>query len=383
MKILYHHRVASKDGQYVHIDELTRALKARGHELIMVGPKFADEKEFGADGGFVDWLKRHMPKAVYELMEFGYSLLAYWKLRRAVLEHRPDCLYERYTLFMPAGVWLKKRFGLPMLLEVNAPLRQERAKHSGGLALQGLARWSERYCWKHADRTLPVTRVLGDMVVEEGGHAEHVRVIPNGVDWDKFRDRPSRDQAKEALGLGGRLVLGFTGFVRDWHGLDRAVDLVARSPERHLLIVGDGPARQTIEARAQELGVTDQITVTGIVGRSEVAGYVGAFDVALQPDVVAYASPLKLFEYLAMGSAVVAPDTANIREVVTHAETGWLFDPDQPAGLLGAVEHLCEEPALREALGQRARESIDERGFTWAQNAEVVEGLFRDLGVRD
>ncbi len=381
MKILYHHRVASKDGQFVHIDELTRALRARGHELIMVGPKFAEESDFGADGGFVDWLKRHMPKAVYELMEFGYSLLAYWKLRRAVLEHRPDCLYERYSLFLPSGVWLKQRFDLPMLLEVNAPLREERAKHSGGLALQGLARWSERYCWRKADRALPVTRVLGDMVEAEGADPERIRIIPNGIDWAKFRDRPSREEAKEALGLGGRLVLGFTGFVREWHGLDRAVDLVARSPERHLLIVGDGPARASIEARAEELGVSDQLTVTGIVGRDQVADYVGAFDVALQPDVVAYASPLKLFEYLAMGCAVVAPDTPNIREVLVHEDTGWLFDVEQADGLLQAVEHLCETPDLRERLGQRARESVDERGFTWARNAETVEGLFRELGV--
>ncbi|MEM9386264.1 MAG: glycosyltransferase family 4 protein [Pseudomonadota bacterium] len=381
MRILYHHRVASKDGQFVHIDELTRALRERGHELIIVGPNFNAQSDFGTDGGFVDWLKRHLPKALYEFAELSYSLVAYRKLARAVREHQPDCLYERYSLFLPAGIWIRRRYRLPMLLEINAPLREERAKHSGGLALQGLARWSERYCWRHADRTLPVTQVLADMVVNEGVSAERITVVPNGIDWDKFAHVPGREQAKRALGLEGRLVLGFTGFVREWHGLDRAVDLVSRSPERHLLVVGDGPARAQIEARAQELEVSDRVTVTGVVARQDVAGFVGAFDVALQPDVVAYASPLKLFEYLAMGCAVVAPNTSNIREVLVHGDTGWLFDPAKPDDLLNAVETLCEQPTLRQRLGERARECIDERGFTWARNAEVVEGVFRELGV--
>jgi len=127
VKILYHHRIASKDGQYVHVEELTRALAARGHEIIFVGPKVVEQEDFGSDGGVVAALKKRLPKALYELLELGYSLLAYARLARAVRRHRPDCLYERYNLYLPAGVWIKRRFGLPMLLEVNAPLYEAMA----------------------------------------------------------------------------------------------------------------------------------------------------------------------------------------------------------------------------------------------------------------
>lgn len=380
MKILYHHRIASKDGQYVHVEELTRALKARGHELIFVAPKVTEDSDFGDNGGLVARMKRHLPKALYEILELGYSLLAYWRLHRAVKQHNPDCLYERYNLYLPAGIWLKRRFGLPMLLEVNAPLYEERARYDG-VGLPRLAAWSERYCWRGADRVLPVTRVLADRVATEGVPEDRIQVIPNGIDWDKFRDLPDRDQAKQRLGLAGRLVLGFTGFVRDWHGLDKVVDLLVDAPERHLLIVGDGPARSTIEARAKALGVSSRLTVTGVVGRDEVAGYLAAFDIALQPDVVAYASPLKLFEYLAMGCAIVAPDRPNIREVMQHPVNGWLFDPDKPGALPEAIQALCEDAALRTRLGKAARQSIDEQGLTWARNAERVEQLFESLGV--
>lgn len=380
MKILYHHRIASKDGQYVHVEELTRALAARGHELIFVAPRLTEQSDFGADGGLVARLKRHLPKAFYELLELGYSLLAYWKLRRAVKRHEPDCLYERYNLYLPAGVWLKRRFGLPMLLEVNAPLKDERARYDG-LGLPRLAAWSERYVWCGADRVLPVTRVLADRVVEAGVPEERIRVIPNGIDWAKFRDLPDREAAKGQLGLAGRLVLGFTGFVRDWHGLDKVVDLLADIRDGHLLIVGDGPACAGLKAQADRLGVADRLTITGVVARDAVAGYLAAFDVALQPDVVAYASPLKLFEYLAMGCAIVAPDRPNIREVMRHDGNGWLFDADSPGGLPGAIRALCADPALRARLGEGARNSIDEQGLTWARNAERVEALFHELGV--
>lgn len=380
MKILYHHRIASKDGQYVHVEELTRALAARGHTLVFVSPKLTDQSDFGDDGGLVARLKRHLPKAFYELLELGYSLVAYWKLRNAVKAHQPDCLYERYNLYLPAGVWLKRRFGLPMLLEVNAPLKDERARYDG-LGLPRLAGWSERYAWQGADRVLPVTRVLADRVAAKQVPESRIRVIPNGIDWDKFRALPDRDQAKSDLGLAGKLVLGFTGFVRDWHGLDRVVELLTDASDRHLLIVGDGPACAELRRQAERLGVSDRLTITGVVGRDQVAGYLAAFDVALQPDVVAYASPLKLFEYLAMGCAIVAPDRPNIREVMTHNLNGWLFDADAPTGLPDAIRALCGDAELRARLGRGARLSIDEQGLTWARNAERVEALFHELGV--
>jgi hypothetical protein len=140
LKILYHHRIRSKDGQYVHIAELIQALRKLGHVVILVEPPAFKSAKFGDDAGVIAVLKRYCPQFVYELMEFAYSFVVYWRLRKAVLSHRPDCLYERYNLLQPAGVWLKHRFNLPMLLEVNAPLFEERAKYDG-IALPWLARW--------------------------------------------------------------------------------------------------------------------------------------------------------------------------------------------------------------------------------------------------
>jgi glycosyltransferase involved in cell wall biosynthesis len=380
MKILYHHRIRSKDGQYVHVEEMIAALKALGHEIVIVAPTAMEKEEFGADAGMVAWMKRHLPRMLYELLEFAYAVLAYFRLRRAVREHRPDCLYERYNLFLPAGIWLKRRYRLPMLLEVNAPLYEERARYDG-IALRRLARWTQHSTWRGADYVLPVTRVLGDMVAAAGVSEARIRVIPNGIDPARFSAAPDTATAKRMLGLQDKLVLGFTGFLRDWHGLDGVIDLIARDADaaRHLLVIGDGPARATLEAQARRLGIADRLTITGIVGRDDIARHVAAFDVALQPAVVAYASPLKLFEYLALGRAIVAPAQPNIMEILSDGQNAVLFEPGNPDALAAAIERVSRDAELRQRIAAGARASIAEQGLTWHRNAERVSQLFHEL----
>jgi glycosyltransferase involved in cell wall biosynthesis len=377
MRILFHHRIRSKDGQFVHLEELTRALEREGHEVLIVGPAAVQTEQFGSDAGIVDLLKRFLPRALYEALEFAYSVPAYFRLLRAIRGFRPDVVYERYQLFFPTGVWATRRCRLPMLLEVNAPLLQERAKHSGGIALQGLASWSERYVWNAAAYCLPVTRVLADMVQATGVPDERLKVIPNGIDFSRFDGAPSRDEAKARLGLQGRLVLGFVGFIRDWHGLERVLQYVAAHPEQNasVLLVGDGPARSDLEALAVQLGIADRVQVTGIVQRDEVAQWLAAFDIALQPDVTAYASPLKLFEYMYCGLPVIAPDTPNIREILANGVNGLLFDRGKAGDFERAMAELVADGALRQRLGSAARQTILDRDLTWQGNARRVVEL--------
>lgn len=381
MRILYHHRTGSKDGQAVHIEELTRALKDLGHEVVMVGPATTEQQDFGGESGLVAALKRRLPRPAYELLEFCYALIAYVSLDRAYREVRPDVLYERSSLFMPAGVWLKRRRRLPMLLEVNAPLFAER-RMFGGVALTRLARWSEEMTWRGADYVLPVTRVLAGYVKQAGAPDERIVVIPNAINPERFLRTVDRDEAKRRLGLTGRLVLGFTGFMREWHGLDQVIDLLAElrpSLPVHLLLVGDGPVRASLEAQADRLGVAQDVTFTGVVERDALADKLAAFDLALQPAVRPYASPLKLFEYMALGCAIVAPRTPNIEEVLSDGATAVLFDADSPGALKAAIERVCRDGGLRARLGASARRAITDGGFTWKQNARRVEALMRQL----
>jgi glycosyltransferase involved in cell wall biosynthesis len=374
--VLYHHRIRSKDGQFVHVEELTQALERLGHELVFVGPSATAKEEFGADGGLAAWLRRHVPAVLYELLEFSYAFLDYCRMSAAIRRHRPQVIYERYNLFLPSGVWAARRFRLPIIMEINSPLFEERSRF-GGLALRRLARWSERTAWRGATFALPVTEVLADIVKQAGVDPDRLVVVPNGIDLAKFRNAPAPEEAKARLSLEGRFVLGFTGFMREWHRLDRVLDYMAGSSDRslHLLIVGDGPARPQLEAHAERLGLRDRMTILGIVARQQVAACMAAFDIALQPAVVAYASPLKLFEYLAMGLPIVAPETSNIREVLRDAHNGVLFDPSSDGSFAAALQRVCSDRALRERLSQAARRTIEEQGLTWNRNAQRVTEL--------
>lgn len=384
MRILYHHRTRSRDGQAVHIEELLAALRSLGHEIRVVAPPATEASGFGADAGVVASLKRWLPRQIYELLEFAYNFVDYRRLKVAAEAFRPDIIYERYNLYTLAGVWLARRRRLPLLLEINAPLVHERSAF-GGLGLPALARWTERKAWASADTVLPVTQVLAEMVQAEAGAAIPVVVIPNGVDPAAFARPVDTAAAKARLGLSGRIVLGFTGFVREWHRVDRVLEVMA-SPDCpgnvHFLLVGDGTVRAALEEQARRLGLADRVSFPGVVPRSEIPAYVSAFDVALQPHVVAYASPLKLFEYLGLGRAVIAPDTPNIREVLDDGENGLLFDPASDQSFRDGLLRLIRDEGLRDRLGQAARATIDRRGLTWRHNAERVTRLAEQLLAR-
>ncbi|MEN9537859.1 MAG: hypothetical protein RLZZ126_94 [Pseudomonadota bacterium] len=377
MHILYHHRTASRDGQAVHIDEMIAAMRSLGHTVQVVAPEVGAAASGGMGGG-LGWVQRMramLPKAAYELLELLYSWVAVRRLLSAAKDRKPDFIYERYNLFLLAGVWAKQKLEIPLILEVNAPLVQERSLHSDGLSFRALARWAEAKVWRSADLVLPVTEVLASHVRAVGVPDTRILVLANGINREHFSDVPALEQAKQALGLQGKTVLGFTGFVRSWHGVDRVVTWLAgpASPaDAFLLVVGDGPERAPLEALARTLKVDHKVRFTGVIDRADVPRHVAAFDVALQPAVTAYASPLKLMEYLVLGKAVVAPDEPNLLEILRHDDNALIFSAKDPAGLESALSVLCADSALRERLGQRARATIAEKRLTWVENASRV-----------
>jgi glycosyltransferase involved in cell wall biosynthesis len=377
MRILYSHRVQSHDGQGVHIDELVRALRAAGHMVNTVGPGFYGKAGFGGSRA-VAAVRNVLPAAATEWAELGYNFQAARRLRRACDTFKPDLIYERCSLFFSAGASVAKATGTLFFLEVNSPLAHERMQY-GGLALPARASRMEIDVWRAADRVLPVTGVLADIVAAAGVSRANISVIPNGVDLARFAPRPKRPPGRP-------VSLGFVGFVRPWHGLDRVIEGMATQTGGQaatLTIVGDGPARGDLERLAAKLELADRVTFTGVVSPETVGSLLASFDIALQPQATAYASPLKIFDYMAAGCAIVAPDQKNIREVLKHGKTAALFDPETPQLMWNAVQWLIDEPALRGRLGTAARAWIESENRTWAGNADRVVALAEeDLAYR-
>lgn len=381
MKILYHHRTASRDGQSTHITEMILGLRSLGHQVIECAPQVGADDAGGGSPGWVGRLKALLPRQLYELAELAYSWVAFRRICQSIQAERPDGIYERYNLYLLAGIWAKKRFGLPLILEVNAPMAVERREY-GGLSWPRLADWAELSVWKQADILLPVTQVLADYMVSKGIDPARIQVIPNAINRQHYQYLPSAAQAKAKLGLQDKLVVGFTGFVREWDRLDRIMAWVAKQAPRHpvhLMVIGDGPARAEIEACAAQLGVSDRLSFTGAVPREQVPALSMAFDIALQTALVPYASPLCLFEYLALGKAIVAPDQPNHHEILSADVDALLYDPVDPAGIEKALDRLCDDPTLRQRIAAAAGHVIARKNLTWPEHAARVIGLFKTL----
>jgi glycosyltransferase involved in cell wall biosynthesis len=377
MKILYHHRIASKDGQFVHVEELTNAFIEQGHELRFVAPSLNENSDFGHDGGFVTKLKKLLPRSLYELLELSYSLWIFIKLVIAIKQFKPEFIYERYNLYQPAGIWASKLFNIPLILEVNAPLVYERKTYSG-LSLVKFAKWIENYTWKNATHTLPVTDVLADHLRKVGVKEENITVIHNGVNQvfiDEMLAKPIDDNKKE-------IVIGFTGFIHPWHGMDKAIRAIAehKNLPLKLICVGDGNILPELKALAKELEIADKIEFAGLVTRDKVLDYVEQFDIALQPDVTAYASPLKMFEYMAVGSVISAPDCPNIREILSD-ETALFFEKGNQTSfikqLVSAIENIDNMKTVRLSV----KESVYNKCFIWQENSKIVIALARSLSL--
>ncbi|KPV40024.1 group 1 glycosyl transferase [Thiohalorhabdus denitrificans] len=377
MRILYHHRTRGEDAQGVHITALCRAFEGLGHEVRLMGPPLP------AGGGRSDSGKRDnatllglpLPHWLYEVLALGYNVPAFFALAAAILRWRPDFVYERYALFGVAGRLAAGIFRVPFILEVNAPLSQEMKDH-GGLVFQGLARRVEDRLCAGATRTVVVSAAMRDLFVRRGLPEERFLVVPNGVDRERFHPGVDGEAVRRELGLEDRFVIGFVGWIRPWHGVHDLVEafarVVAQRKDAALLLVGDGPAVPELRARAAELGLADRVVFTGAVAREAVPGHVAAMDVAVQPDVTPYASPIKLFEYLATGRPVVAPDRPNIAEVVGDGRQGLLFRPGNVEELAAQLTRLALDPGLRNALSMRAARAVEEQGFHWEANARRV-----------
>ncbi|MGF1700975.1 glycosyltransferase family 4 protein [Photobacterium makurazakiensis] len=370
MKILYHHRVASRDGQFVHIDAIVDSLRALGHEVIIVSPTVSQSTNFGDDGGWVSKLRRALPGAIAEILEFGYCFYDLIKLAQAIRKHKPDVIYERYNILLPSGIWAKQLFNLPLLLEVNSPLYKERKDYTG-IHFPMLAKWSEYYTWRNADHLLPVSHVMADYIYDTGVNRNKVTVVPNGIDKTLFNTTNSHPRLTK---FKGKTVVGFVGFCREWHQLDKVLEMIAQSNNREtvLLIVGDGPVLESLKEKAKQLNMSEQIHLTGLVSREDMPHWLAQIDIAIQPAVTPWCSPLKLIEYLATGKAIVAPDANNIKELLVDGHNALLFKHDDIQEMPIHLRRLVDDPSLTMSLKSHAAKTIDHQQLTWHQNAEKI-----------
>ena len=379
MKILYHFRTQGTGAEGVHIAGIAGAFEKLGHAVVFSSPGGVDPRPGASpfrsaeQRGLLARLAAHAPGFVFELLEVTYNLVALLRHRALLARESFDLIYERHAFFLCSTAWLAEWRGIPLVVEVNELAGDERVRAKPWLT--PLARLSDRFTFERARLIVVVSPHLQRRIVAMGIAPEKVLVLPNAVS-EAMLDAPADAAAVRArYDCEAAVVIGFVGWFVPWHRLDQLVAefaaLAKHHPTARLMLVGDGDLKPALAAQAAQLGVADQVVFTSAVPHSEIADYVAAMDIAVVPHSNEYRSPIKLFEYMARGRAVLAPRVEPIESIICDGENGLLFEPSDPADLRRQLVCLIESASLRAWLGTCARETVRTR-HTWTKNAEIV-----------
>ena len=349
--------VLGHKGASVHLRSLASALHRRGHDVLLAAT--AVEGENPPPVGVV---MVRLPNDASEATAWLLSGLRDW---------RADVVLERYSLNSGPGVRVAHRLGLPFVLEVNAPLVDEAARFRG---LTNVEAWRarEKELLMASDRVVAVSSGVRDHVVRFGVPPARVVVVHNGVDVTLF-GAGRGNAVRRRYGLRGKPVIGFAGSLKAWHGVRTLVLALAGLPENvHLLVVGDGPQREDLEALATTLEVSPRLRLAGAVPHDRMPDFLAAMDIAVapyEPQAGFYFSPLKVFEYMAAGLPVVASNQGDLPEIIGDA--GILVAPGDEPALRDALTDLLQDERMRKALSLRARRRA--RAMSWDAVARDIE----------
>jgi PEP-CTERM/exosortase A-associated glycosyltransferase len=289
-----------------------------------------------------------------------------------------------------AAVSAGRCLGIPSIYEVRGLWEVTRASRTPG--------WdgSERYrlmkqletdAARNADVVLAITSALRDELVHRGVPDDKIVVVPNGVDSSRFVPVERDVELAQELGLDGKTVIGYVGSVLDYEGIGLLIEAVAglatHRSDFKVLIVGDGAERVQFERLSIELGLRHLITFTGRVPHHEVERYYSLVDIAPFPrlplPVTEMVSPLKPFEAMAMGKAVVASDVRALTEIVNDGVTGLLHAKGDARDLAHKLEVLLDDRGLAASLGEAGRRWVRaERD--WSVISDRISQVYLSLG---
>ncbi len=282
------------------------------------------------------------------------------------------------TRALEVAVWAA-RLGMPVILESHNFSKFEKHRMIGGWV--SITRQAEKPV------SMVVTTKAGKASYARiGVPEERIRVLPNGVNVDRFSSDECQDSVRNELGLPLNVPLvAFSGSLHEGRGGEEMLDCAALLPEVQVLIVGGTP-----EDVARYLGMVEQrslgnVRLIGHVAQSVLPKYLLAADILLMPYTTRfsahsfeYTSPMKMFEYLATGRPMVATDFPILHEVLEHERNALFVPPDSGEALAQGVRRLLDEPDLARSIGAAAK--ADAQRYSWAARAEAIITWQRELG---
>jgi glycosyltransferase involved in cell wall biosynthesis len=298
-------------------------------------------------------------------------------------------VYQRYSLNNFSGARLSVERKVPFVLEYNGSEIWMSRNWGSPLQYEALSEKIEFANLDIADVIVVVSQPMADELIGRGVDARKILVNPNGVEPERYSPAIDGSAVRARYDLDGKIVIGFIGTFGPWHGaevLARAFGaLVQRYPRFRsnvrLLMIGDGVKMPEVKEALDRGGVSDLATLTGIVAQADGPAHLAACDILASPHVANadgtpfFGSPTKLFEYMAMGKAIVASDLDQVGEILEHGRAAQMAIPGDLDTLVEGLRLLIDDSGRRAALGAEARRIVVER-HTWrAHTGRIIDAL--------
>jgi len=333
--------------------------------------------------------------------ELLYNFYARRLLKKSILFFKPNLIYHRYTGYTFFVTALAKKLNIPLILEFNSfdSWKLKYWERSGNILKKFLQQFLlfkivkaiENFNLDGSSFIVTVSNPLKYDLFKMGIPENKIVVIPNGFDPEKFNPESITNSQCESLKKkikisSDKVIVGFSGTFGPWHGipqLTKAIDKIIKShPSKsiHFLIIGDGGRLKTkMKKRLSNLG---DITYTGMVPYSEVQRYLAICDILVSPHCIPadgkefFGSPTKIFEYMAMGKAIVASKLGQIGKILENNKTAVLVEPGNVEQLIEGILKLVDNKELRLKLGRKARSEVLKK-YTWGRNVRKLLNIFK------
>lgn len=356
--------VPSNTANSIQAVKAAHALAELGHEvqLIVPGELERDWGEIKSHYGLRQYFKIRWIKENLAFRRYDFAL----KSVRAASGMDADLIY---TWVLQAGVLALWR-GIPTILELH-----DRVTGRFGP-------WLFHRFWKAKTphRLLTNTRALRNTLITEMGLQTgdpEILVAPNGVELERYHDLPSPAESRKELGLPEGFTVGYTGHFYAGRGMNLMAALAEELPDIQFLWVGGEPEDVALwKKRLQSTGVSN-ITLTGFVDNAILPRYQAASDVLLMPygtavagsgggDTSEVASPMKMFEYMAAGRAIISSDLPVVHEVLNE-DMAVFCPPENIEIWKTTLLDLRGDEEKRRGLGDAARDAV--KDYTWRARA--------------
>lgn len=300
-----------------------------------------------------------------------------------LIKKKPDIFYQRFdgTLFLSPSLIFSKLLNIPLVMEVNGDMIDEISMRHEPQVYVKLVKICEKIYYSNASRIITVTEGIKQEIIKKYCIPEEkIEVIGNGVNTDTFRPLNRISNLKKKYGLDKNNVVAFAGVLVEWQGLKYLVEaapaILKEETETIFLIIGDGPLKNDLIQKVNDLNIDEKFIFTGFVPHDEVPLYINASDVCVVPKIPLKSgySPLKLYEYMACGKAVIASDVKGF-EILNKVKAGVLVEPQNSQKLSEAILQVLKDKALKNEMGKRGRNEVLMH-CSWESVAQKTEKLF-------